>query len=444
MDYREAMDYLESVRPEFGSDISLNEVRELSRMAGSPEDGLKIVHIAGTNGKGSVGNFICNILAISGYVVGRYVSPALFDYRERIQRVTGSALYGVQSEYITKEEVAQFVGLLKSMSDDMVKRGFKNPTPFEIETVMAFLAMKKWKVDVAVVEAGMGGRLDATNIVKKPAVSVITSIDMDHMQFLGSGLLDIARQKIGIVKRNVPVVAYVKDWECAQELKAACLRNDASLCLIDGSEIRPYEYSMKKTSFIYRGEKYDIGQAGVYQVENAAVAVKTAETLYKGGFRLININSIKEGLLKSRWRGRFDVVSSNPFVIADGAHNPSAARALRYSLDAYFPGEKFNFIVGIYADKEYEEILRIMLPCARRVYVVTAPGSRGLSGDVLADCVKRLSSSKGQIFEIEKKSGIKNALNCIATMHAPEKTLIFGSLSLMRDAYEYFAYGRFV
>ena len=217
MNYSEAVNYIENLQAEAGSDLSLKQVKYLADMIGNPENKSRIIHIAGTNGKGSVGNFIAGILAMSGYTVGRYVSPALFDYKEKIQKITGN-IYGLQKEYISEEEVADNITYLVEKTEEIKKEGKKTPTAFEIETVMAYKVFADWKVDVAVVETGMGGRLDATNIVEKPVLSVITSISMDHMGYLGDTLLAIAKEKYGIIKNSVPVVAMKPEADCLEEL----------------------------------------------------------------------------------------------------------------------------------------------------------------------------------------------------------------------------------
>ncbi len=435
MNYREVLDYLNGINEGKGIELSLEAVRELAELAGNPQDELRVIHIAGTNGKGSVGNYICNILALSGYTVGRYISPALFDYCESIQRITGN-VYGIQHEYITHDEVAENITYLSELVEEMRKNGHRIPSAFEIETVMAYRVMKQWNVDVAVVEVGMGGRLDATNIIKKPVLSVITSIDMDHMQYLGNTLIDIAREKYGIVKTEVPVVSIAQEEDCLEELRVICRRRRAPLYIVNKSDIRPYEFTVNKTSFIYKGEKYETSQAGIYQISNASIAIEAVNVLYERRFRLINLKSIHDGLMMSRWRGRFDIVSYSPFVIVDGAHNPSAARVLKYSLNTYFPGEKFNYIIGVFADKDYEEVLKIMLPQAERVYTIKAPGERGLDEKLLADKVTEISN--GKIKDIQCKGSVQSALSAIVSAHSGRKTVVFGSLSFLHEVYEYF------
>ncbi|MCI5502180.1 MAG: bifunctional folylpolyglutamate synthase/dihydrofolate synthase [Lachnospiraceae bacterium] len=437
MNYQEALEYINNIQTELGSDYSLKEVTELCKRDGSPEKSLRIIHIAGTNGKGSVGNFLCNMLAMSGYNVGRYISPTLFDYRERIQYIT-SNVYGVKCEYASEEEIADSLTGLKSKCEEMMHDGFKSPTAFEIETVMAFEIMADWKVDVAIVETGMGGRVDATNLVEKPVLSVITSIGMDHMSFLGSTLKTIAREKYGIIKKNVPVVSIEQEPECMEDLKIISNKNNAPLYVVEKSQIHPYEISLEKTSFIYEGEKYSISQGGVFQIENAAVALCAARVLFNKGFRLINVQSVKEALWISRWSGRFEIVSHNPFVIVDGAHNPPAALKLKESLNAYFPGEKFNFIIGMFKDKNYKQVLKIMLPFAKCVYTIDAPGERGLDKDILAESVRTISN--GRITKVESKENVRMALNSLDSHNKSDKTIVFGSLSFLHEVYEYFGF----
>lgn len=435
MNYHEAIDYIEKLQAEAGSDLSLKQVKYLANMVGNPENKSRIIHIAGTNGKGSVGNFIAGILAMSGYTVGRYISPALFEYREKIQKITGN-IYGLQKEYISEQEVADNLTYLIGETDKMKKEGKKTPTAFEIETVMAYKVFADWKVDVAIVETGMGGRLDATNIVEKPVLSVITSISMDHMDYLGDNLLEIAKEKYGIIKNGVPVVSMEPETDCLEELKYTCRRHDSALSVVSREDIRPYEFSVDKTSFIYENEKFTLSQPGIFQLDNAQLALMAAKVLHRSGFRLINKQSVKEALIMCRWSGRFEVVSHNPYVIVDGAHNPDAARMLKYSLNAYFPGEKFIYIIGVFKDKDYRQVLRNTLPHAKRVYTVNAPAPRGLSAEELAECVAEVSNNK--ITHIEAKKNVRDALNSISRERLSDRIIVFGSLSFLHEVYEYF------
>ncbi len=435
MNYHEAIDYIENLQATAGSDLSLKQVKYLADKVGNPENKSRIIHIAGTNGKGSVGNFIAGILAMSGYTVGRYVSPALFDYREKIQKITGN-IYGLQKEYISEQEVEDNLTYLISKIDEIKKEGKKTPTAFEIETVMAYKVFADWKVDVAIVETGMGGRLDATNIVEKPVLSVITSISMDHMDYLGDTILAIAKEKYGIIKNGVPVVSMEPETDCLEELKYICRRHDSALSIVSRNDIRPYEFSVDNTSFIYENEKFTLGQPGIFQLDNAHLALVAAKVLHKSGFRLINKQSVKEALMLCKWSGRFEIVSHNPYVIVDGAHNPDGARMLKYSLNAYFPGEKFIYIIGVFKDKDYRQVLKNTLPHAKRVYTINAPAPRGLPSEELAKCVAEVSNNK--ITHIEAKNSVRDALNSISRERLSGRIVVFGSLSFLHEVYEYF------
>lgn len=446
LNYKEALDYIGNIQEKLGSDYSLRDVTELARRVGHPEREIKVIHIAGTNGKGSVGNYISNILAASGYMVGRYVSPTIFDYRERIQKVLGTGrnrIYqntmsvekGSTNEciYISEEEAAETITLLKEECEHMVAEGFGQPTAFEIETVMAFLLFRKWKVDAAVVECGLGGRLDATNIIKNPFLCIFTSISLDHMKFLGDSVPQIAREKYGIIKEGTVVVAK-KQADCEALLVEICREKHTELIFMEEEKIKQKSFSINETVFVYKDISYTITQGGVFQLENAAIAIEAVRKLFEKGFRRITEEMVKEGLLRSCWKGRFELLSKNPFLLIDGAHNEEAAKKLRLSLETYFPGEKFSFIIGVFQDKEYEKVLQCLLPLAKKVYAVTAPGVRGLSGGVLCECVRRISKQ----MPVCDCGLMGKALSKALSENKKEKIVVCGSLSILKDVYEYF------
>lgn len=424
MDAREALAYMGGIQEKLGSSYSLRSVRELAGRVGHPERTLGIIHIAGTNGKGSVGNYISNILSVSGYTVGRYVSPAVFGYREKIQRIACGTC-----TYFSEEEMAEMVTLLKGHCENMVLEGFDHPTAFEIETVMAFLLFHKWKVDAAIVECGLGGRLDATNIITNPLLVVFTSISRDHMKLLGDSVPDIAREKYGIIKEKVAVVSK-RQAECEMILQEICGRKKAELVFVEGESIGEKAFRAGRTSFAYKGVEYAIRQGGVFQIENAAIAIESARMLRKKGFVNISEETVREGVLNSHWRGRFDLISQEPFLLVDGAHNEAAARALCDSLKAYFPDEKFSFVMGVFRDKEYGKMLSLLLPLAKNIYTVSAPGPRGLAGSELCQCAGRMGrvpvSGCGRVDEALRKALAENAGG---------KIIACGSLSILKDVY---------
>lgn len=446
MRYVEALAYINSVQERLGSDYSLRDVSELAKRAGNPEKSLKVIHIAGTNGKGSVGNYISNMLAKSGYTVGRYVSPTIFEYRERIQKLIcdDSGKDGaeaamqpenmcsvVKSVYMSETEMAKTVTYLKEICEKMVEDGFHQPTAFEMETVMAFLLFQAWNVDVAVVECGLGGRLDATNIIQNPMLCVFTSISMDHMQILGDSVIKIAKEKYGIIQKGTVVVSKYQ-MECEETLRRICKEKNAELIFMSDSELSEGEYKLEKTRFQYRGVSYVIRQGGIYQLENAALALESVRKMQKMGFSNITEKTIREGLFESRWAGRFDLISRTPFLLVDGAHNADAAKKLKKSLMSYFPEETFSFIIGMFRDKEYEKVLRELMPLAKNVYVVKAPGMRGLESGMLCESVCKAGVPPEKVFDC---SSMDLALKKAVSENKNGKTVICGSLSILQEVY---------
>lgn len=441
MNENEALEYIQTIQTRLGSDYSLKEVTELSKRFGRPDRKTPVIHIAGTNGKGSVGNYISNILACAGYTVGRYVSPTLFDYRERIQRVS---FKNGKSDitWIAADELANVLTRMQKICNDMISNGFLQPTAFEIETVMAYEMFARWKVDVAVVETGLGGRVDATNIVEQPVMCVFTSISRDHMQILGDTIPAIAAEKYGIIQKGTTVVSKYQK-ECYPLLQKICKEKHAALVTVDAQDIVSGKQQIMQTDFSYKGKAYCLSQGGEYQLENAAIAIEAVQQLVQMKRFHVLEEQIQKALYVSRWKGRFDVVAKQPFVIADGAHNEDAAKRLKKSLEQYFPEEKFLFVVGAFRDKEYEKVLQIMLPLAEMVETVTAPGSRGEDAEVLAKTVVSIQEEYGQKQGLKRASvhcaqTVSNAIRHCIACGREEKIVVFGSLSILAEAYDYF------
>lgn len=431
MDYREAREYLEAVQEKLGSDYSLRDVRELARRVGHPEQKVRVVHIAGTNGKGSVGAYIAGILSASGYLVGRYASPAVYGYREQFMlQGAGENSVACKPVPVSEQEVAETVTRLKAVCGEMPADGFGQPTAFELETVMAFLLFEAWKVDIAVVECGLGGRLDATNIIREPLLCVFTAVSRDHMKFLGNTVQEIAREKYGIIQEGTEVVSKYQP-ECEAVLREVCDEKKAGLTFMDGRKLWEESLSEEGADFWYKDTLYQIRQGGVFQPENAALSLEAVWKLKEKGFCKITGKSIQEGLLKSRWQGRFEVVSRSPFILVDGAHNEEAAEGLRKSLEVCFPQEKFAFIMGMLRDKEYEKVLSILLPLADTLYTVDTQGKRGLSGRVLLECAE----GKGMPSERVSDCGrMEDALAKVLKENRGRKVIVCGSLSILREA----------
>ncbi len=443
MNYQEAVVYIEEIRKKLASDYSMDRVMKLAELMGHPEKKLRIVHIAGTNGKGSVGAYISNALAMSGYSVGRFASPALFDPREQIQRISGNH-FGTDVEWISEEEVAGRITELAAAVDKMKAAGMDCPTAFEIETVMAYCQMACWHVDVAVVEVGMGGRNDATNIVEKPVLTVFTKISRDHTAFLGDTIEEIAYQKFGIIKAGCPVVSVRQDNAVMEMLKEICQHRGLKLRVAEPEQIRQKDFSLEKTAFRYQGYPLEIRQLGYYQPENAVTAFEALKLMAQTGFHKINISSVQTAFRVTKWTGRFELISKDPFLILDGAHNPDGAAALKKSLEIYFPAQRFRYIFGVFRDKDYEKILDEMLPLATSVYTVKAAGERGMDPKALAEIVERKCRKYDRKIAVESCETVTKALQKMEKDGHNTKTIIFGSLSFLHEVYRFFDTSRYI
>lgn len=420
MNYEEARVYLDNVA-KYGSVLGLDAMRELLRRLGNPEKGRKIVHIAGTNGKGSVLAFLSTVLTESGYRVGRYISPTLFSYRERIQ---------VDGEYIEKEPLARLVTRIREASEAMERDGLRTPTAFEIETALGLLYFAEKKCDIVVLETGMGGRDDATNAIAEVMMEIFASISLDHLGVLGNDLTEIAECKADIIRKNSLVISAFQKEEAAEVLKRTAAERNAKLITVDPGQISDVKYGYEEQSFSYGAEKnIRIHLAGAYQIENAALAWEAVQGLRSLGFR-ISDEAFRRGMEKTVWRGRFTCIHREPLVIMDGAHNEDAAKKLAASIETYFPGRKISYIMGVFKDKEYEKVIRITAPYAAKVTAVETPGNpRALPKEELKKVWETFGvpvTTADTIAEAVKEN--------ITSAEKEEIILVFGSLSFLGEA----------
>lgn len=420
MNYEEARVYLDNVA-KYGSVLGLDAMRELLRRLGNPEKGRKIVHIAGTNGKGSVLAFLSTVLTESGYRVGRYISPTLFSYRERIQ---------VDGEYIEKEPLARLVTRIREASEAMDRDGLRTPTAFEIETALGLLYFAEKKCDIVVLETGMGGRDDATNAIAEVMMEIFASISLDHLGVLGNDLTEIAECKADIIRKNSLVISAFQKEEAAEVLKRTAAERNAKLITVDPGQISDVKYGYEEQSFSYGAEKnIRIHLAGAYQIENAALAWEAVQGLRSLGFR-ISDEAFRRGMEKTVWRGRFTCIHREPLVIMDGAHNEDAAKKLAASIEIYFPGRKISYIMGVFKDKEYEKVIRITAPYAAKVTAVETPGNpRALPKEELKKVWETFGvpvTTADTIAEAVKEN--------ITSAEKEEIILVFGSLSFLGEA----------
>lgn len=420
MNYKEARVYLDEVS-KYGSVLGLESMRELLHRLGDPQNELKFIHISGTNGKGSVLAYLSTILSGAGYRTGRYISPTLFSYRERIQ---------VDGEYIEKESLACHVTAIAAAAEDMQKAGLPSPTVFEIETALAFLYFKEKRCDIVTLEVGCGGLLDATNVITTTLMEVIASISMDHTDLLGDTLAKIAAQKAGIIKPDTMVVSAQQKSEAAQVIEDTCKEQHCTLQMVDESKISNVHYGAEGQTFSYKEwENVAISLAGSYQLKNAALALEGVEALRKLGYALSD-QQVREGLLHTAWRGRFTTLRRDPTVIIDGAHNPAAALELKESLERYFPGKTLYFVMGMFKDKDYAQVIDLTAPLARHIITVETPGNpRAMPARELAEAVGKVNPSVEWADSVAH--GVEKAL---AMAEKEDAVIVFGSLSFLGEA----------
>ena len=420
MNYKEARVYLDEVS-KYGSVLGLESMRELLHRLGDPQNELKFIHISGTNGKGSVLAYLSTILSGAGYRTGRYISPTLFSYRERIQ---------VDGEYIEKESLACHVTAIAAAAEEMQKAGLPSPTAFEMETALAFLYFKEKRCDIVTLEVGCGGLLDATNVITTTLMEVIASISMDHTDLLGDTLAKIAAQKAGIIKPDTMVVSAQQKSEAAQVIEDTCKEQHCTLQMVDESKISNVHYGAEGQTFSYKTwENVAISLAGSYQIKNAALALEGVEALRKLGYALSD-QQVREGLLHTAWRGRFTTLRRDPTVIIDGAHNPAAALELKESLERYFPGKTLYFVMGMFKDKDYAQVIDLTAPLARHIITVETPGNpRAMPARELAEAVGKVNPSVEWADSVAH--GVEKAL---AMAGKEDAVIVFGSLSFLGEA----------
>ncbi len=431
MTYHEAMDFLKYTE-ELGSVLGLENMVHLLNGLGNPQNKLKFVHVAGTNGKGSTAAYIATILAAANYKVGRYISPSVLCYEEKIQITTRHGENGtIETNYISKDDIAIGVSQIKKVCDTMVENGKSHPTIFEVETALSFLHYVNKQCDVVVLEVGLGGRLDATNVISTVLCSVIASISMDHMNFLGDTIEKIAMEKAGIIKNGIPVVSYSQNKGVTTVLQTVSSDKKSTYKEIDLNRIEIIKQDMSGSYFNYdKLLNLHISLLGTNQLYNSILAVLAVEELIQQGYHITE-DDIRYGLSNTRWKARFEIIKTNPFFIVDGAHNEDAARVLADNIKTYFPNKKIVYIIGVLGDKDYESILKITAKLASHIITITPNNKRGLLSSTLADVAKKYCEHVIDAGNVLK--GIELAYEI-----AKEEDVIisFGSLSYLYEIYE--------
>ncbi|MCM1535103.1 MAG: bifunctional folylpolyglutamate synthase/dihydrofolate synthase [Clostridium sp.] len=417
VNYRQAMEYVESLSGH-GIVPGLDSIKELCRRLGNPQNELKFVHIAGTNGKGSVLAYISTVLQCAGYKVGRYFSPVIFEYREKIQ---------VNGKPISKAALCEELENIKLICEEMAAEGFAAPTLFEAETALAFWYFRKKGCDIVVLETGMGGAEDATNLITTTITSVISSVGMDHMKFLGNTLDKIAAQKAGIIKEGCRVVVMKQQPIVMDVVERAAREKHCPLTIAEGTKASRIRSGIERQKFDYDGMKnLEITLAGQFQIGNAILAVEAVRSLADRGFA-VKEEDLRRGLKETEWRGRFEVIRKKPLFIVDGAHNEDAAQKLANSIEFYFTNKRIIYIMGVLKDKEYEKIISLTHKYADQIITVTPPdNARALPAYELAKEIALVHPDVTAVDSLEEAVEMSMLL-----AGSEDVILAFGSLSYL-------------
>lgn len=377
MEGHEAIEWIHSTR-NLGSKLGLENVTELARRMGDPQERFRSVHVAGTNGKGSVCAMLYTVLRAAGYRAGLFTSPYLVDFRERIQ---------ADGALIPNDDLGRIAQRVKAAVDGMLADGWEHPTEYEIVAVAGFTYFAERGLDSAVVEVGLGGRLDMTNIIS-PEICVITPVSMDHMEYLGDTIEKIAYEKAGIIKEGIPVVSAPQEPEAAQVLRDTAAEKGAPIRFVDKEDVRIEKSSLSGQVLDFRtgGQwhtGYQLPLAGPHQGLNALTAVTAVEELRKKGYT-ISDEVLRTGLGRVRWPGRIEIAGVNPRVVLDGAHNPAGALALREALTPYMGDKPAVLVMGMMDGKDAERVAEILAPMADRAVITPVDNPRSMDPTKLA------------------------------------------------------------
>lgn len=374
MNYTEALKYIHGISWTFCKP-GLERIGELCERLGHPERGLKFVHVAGTNGKGSFCSMLDSILRAAGYKVGLYTSPYIKVFNERMR---------VDGKNIENERLAQITERVRPIAEGMTDK----PTEFELITAIAFQYFYEEGCEVVVLEAGMGGRLDSTNIIREPLLSVITGIALDHTAFLGDTVEKIAAEKAGIIKDGAPVLYGGEDDTARAVIKKTAIARASDYFDVNYSMLNIKSATLEGAAFDYRDKKdLKIKLLGLYQPKNASVVLEAVKILQKRGLS-ISDEAIREGLSAAKWPARFEIISHAPLVIFDGAHNPQGIASAVASIRHYFANEKVYVLTGILKDKDYEFIAGELSKVASKAFTLTPDNPRALSAEEYAEVLR--------------------------------------------------------
>lgn len=421
MDFLEAQNYLEKVRSQKGIVLGLDTMRHLMAKLNNPQDKVKFIQIAGTNGKGSTAAYLTSILSEAGIKVGRYTSPAVFSSTEQ---------YFACGSCISESEYAKG---MTAVAEAAASLDGETPTAFEQETALAFWYFAKKGCELAILEAGLGGDMDATNIVTTTVCSIITSISMDHCRIIGNKISEIAAHKAGIIKPGAPVICIEQKEDAMEPIRAAAKAADTPLYEVHRDKVRQI-FSDKRESIVFfrEFENLHLKMLGSCQPENAALAVQAASVLSRS--YPIEKKHIYDGIEKTRWGGRFELHSGSPDIILDGAHNPDGIRRLRESVNQMFGAVPICYVCGVLADKDYEKEIEILFGRASNVFTVTPPSPRAMkSTDLKAAIKERFPQLK--VISFDSEDGIEKAMEAAVSQNNP--VVVCGTLTILARVKEW-------
>ena len=385
----DTLKYLERLRS-LGSNYGLERTERLLELLGNPHKKLKLVHIAGTNGKGSTSAILGEMLIENGYKIGFFNSPHLDEIEETIR---------INNKNIEEEELISLINEIKPYVEQVVEEGFNHPTEFEVITCIMFLYLYRKEVDFGIIEVGLGGRLDSTNVLT-PILSVITSISFDHMNLLGNTIEEISREKAGIIKRGIPVITCVQKDEALKVITEKAIKESSNLIIVNPNNYKFIEIYKNKTinqkvSVNIKGneEVLNLSLLGKHQIINLSLALEALKELESLNYIKFDINKVKLATEKVKWKGRLEILNEKPYIVIDGAHNVDGINYLKNNIKEYFKFKNLYLILGILADKEVENMLEIIAPIANEVYTVTSTSIRAKNAEDLKNEVLKYNKN---------------------------------------------------
>lgn len=434
MNYDEAIQFVHSTN-KFGSKLGLENITKLTELLGNPQDSYKIIHVAGTNGKGSISNMIYNVLLASGYKTGLFTSPYLEEFTEMIQS---------NKQQIDKESFGSITSIIKDKIDIMIGEGYSHPTEFEIMTAIGLKYFHEQKIDFLVLEVGLGGRIDATNVVKNTLISVISSISYDHMEFLGDTLEKIAFEKAGIIKNDSNVVIYPQEEVITNTIRSVANEKKTTVYETDKKNIERLKgnltgqwFKYNKTN-IFNLPEIKIHLLGEHQLFNALTALRALEVIKEAGYE-ISDTSILVGLENCKFAGRFEILDTTPVIIIDGGHNIDGIKYFSKAVKENFIGKKIVLFFGMLRDKNPEAVLPYIIPLCKKVYTLTPNNPRAMKSEELAELIKNHSDLEvislndyNEIIPILNNTDSDNIIAFVGSLYmiGDVRKLIFQNLKL--------------